>query len=145
MLKATLESHDSNRTILTRSILDSESPIQSHQVQYRENGHFEGRSLNWPFSLHRLPDFPFLGLLVKTKEKNLKHQGLFTPSPWKTAENTQRPRNFLGKKVLDQGISKHQGMGDQGWDRSHIAGQKIGVHCHCTENGYIIKSEHFGM
>ena len=28
MLKATLESHDSNRTILSPSILDSESPIQ---------------------------------------------------------------------------------------------------------------------
>ena len=32
MLKATLESHDSNRTILKHSILDSESPTQCHQA-----------------------------------------------------------------------------------------------------------------
>ena len=30
MLKATLESHDSNRTIQNRPIPDSESPIQCH-------------------------------------------------------------------------------------------------------------------
>ena len=30
MLKATLESHDSNRMILNRPILDSESPIHCH-------------------------------------------------------------------------------------------------------------------
>ena len=31
MFKAILESHDSNRTIQSRPILDSESPIQCHE------------------------------------------------------------------------------------------------------------------
>ena len=46
MLKATVESHDSSRTIPNRPILDSESPIQCHQNQgvFAEKGaRFHGK------------------------------------------------------------------------------------------------------
>ena len=52
-----------------------------------------------------LPDLPFLGVYVKTKENDPKHQGFFYPSqPQQTRKKNREkqlktretPRNFLG-------------------------------------------------
>ena len=50
-----MESHDSNRTILNRSILASESPIQCHESERREWG---VGSVVVGFGVLGCPDFP---------------------------------------------------------------------------------------